>query len=237
MSAYLGFIDRLKTALPDQLGLIDKLAGKHEEDVFGLMRELNKRHLLPHNRICKLWGDSLGKAYVNPFEVQLPSGDGTQLPRKVAAMAQAIVVNTLDNAATIGMAEPQTNAWSRPFRKSSVERSAQYSPIPTKSRRSSIYISPTSKPSRPLWKKPAPTCLPSTAGARLRTNGTPPTCYRANRLTNCSIAFSSPLLVARHRTFTLKSMSPRDGCACASMVGSTTSLPSPAWCITRWSCG
>lgn len=117
MSAYLGFVDRLKTALPDQLGLIDKLAGKHEDDVFGLMRELNKRHLLPHSRICKLWGDSLGKAYVNPFEVQLPSGDGTQLPRKAAAMARAIVVNTLDKAATIGMAEPQNERLVASFQK------------------------------------------------------------------------------------------------------------------------
>lgn len=117
MSAFDGFLDRLKTALPDQVGLIDKLGSQHRDQVFDLMRELNKRHLLPHSRICRLWGDSLGKAYVNPSEVQLPSGEGTQLPRKVAAIAQAIVVNTLDNAATVGMAEPQNERLIASFQK------------------------------------------------------------------------------------------------------------------------
>jgi type IV pilus assembly protein PilB len=81
------------------------------------MREINRRQLLPHSRLCKLWGDSLHKAYVNPSEVQLPSGEGKQLPRKVATIAQAIVLHTLEDAATVGMADPTNDRLVSSFQK------------------------------------------------------------------------------------------------------------------------
>ncbi|GAB5559176.1 MAG: hypothetical protein SynsKO_08230 [Synoicihabitans sp.] len=117
MTALLGFIGRLKKSLPDQHPLLEKLKSRHEDDPFALMRAVSERHLLPHSRICQLWGDSIGKAYVNPFEVQLPEGEGKQLPRKVAAIANAIVLNSLSDTATIGMADPLNERLIASFKK------------------------------------------------------------------------------------------------------------------------
>lgn len=117
MTAFAGYIDRLKQALPDQLQLLDKLGHTHFDDHLSIIREISKRHLLPHSRLCQLWGDSIGKAYVNPFEVQIPDGEGFQLPRKVASIAQAIVLHTLDDTATVGMATPDNKRLIASFRK------------------------------------------------------------------------------------------------------------------------
>lgn len=117
MSAFADYLSRLKSALPDQVALIDKLGERHPDNSFAMMHELDNRQLLPHSRLCKLWGDSLHKAYINPSEVQLPSGEGKQLPRKVASIARAIVINTLENAATIGMAEPDNERLIASFQK------------------------------------------------------------------------------------------------------------------------
>ncbi len=117
MSAFIGFIGRLKKSLPDQHPLLEKLKGRHDEDHIALMPGLTERHLLPHQRLCQLWGDSIGKAYVNPFEVQLPEGEGKQLPRKVASIAHAIVLNSLSDTATIGMADPLNERLIASFKK------------------------------------------------------------------------------------------------------------------------
>ena len=117
MTAFAGYIDRLKQALSDQLQLLDKLGHTHFDDHLSIIREISKRHLLPHSRLCQLWGDSIGKAYVNPFEVQIPDGEGFQLPRKVASIAQAIVLHTLDDTATVGMATPDNKRLIASFRK------------------------------------------------------------------------------------------------------------------------
>ena len=117
MSAFAGFIKRLNKALPDQLQLIEKLSQRHVEDPLAIIKEITERHLLPHTRICQLWGDSIGKAFVNPFEVEIPSGEGDQLPRKVATIAHAIVLNTLDDTATVGMATPDNDRLIASFRK------------------------------------------------------------------------------------------------------------------------
>lgn len=107
----------MKQALPDQLQLLDKLGHAHFDDHLSIIREISKRHLLPHSRLCQLWGDGIGKAYVNPFEVQIPDGEGFQLPRKVASIAQAIVLHTLDDTATVGMATPDNKRLIASFRK------------------------------------------------------------------------------------------------------------------------
>jgi len=117
MSAVAGYVERLKSTLPDQITLIDKLGERHPDDAFAIMRELNQRQVLPHSRLCKLWGDALSKAYVNPSELQLPSGEGKQLPRKVASIAQAIILNVLDNAATVGMSDPTNERLISSFQK------------------------------------------------------------------------------------------------------------------------
>ena len=67
--------------------------------------------------MCQLWGDSIGKAFVNPFEVQIPNGEGDQLPRKVATIGHAIVLNTLKDTATVAMATPTNERLIASFKK------------------------------------------------------------------------------------------------------------------------
>jgi len=107
VSAIASFFDRLRRALPDQVTLVDKLAERYPNEPIEAMKILVERHLISHAKACQAWGDSLGVAYVNPFEVQLPTGDGNQLPREVATIAKAIVLNSLASAATVGMATPE----------------------------------------------------------------------------------------------------------------------------------
>ena len=117
MSAFESFIDRLRQMRPDQLSLIDKLAAQHPDAPLEVMGLLIERHVVSHAKACQAWGDSLGVAYVNPFEVQLPVGDGNQLPREVASIARAIVLNSLDSAATVGMVTPENTRLVASFQK------------------------------------------------------------------------------------------------------------------------
>ena len=117
MSHFADFQERLKQALPDQHQLLEKLGQRHDDKPFELMSALAERHILPHGRMCQFWGDCLGKAYVNPFEIELPDGDGKQLPRKVASIGQSIVLHTLENASTVGMAEPDNERLIASFKK------------------------------------------------------------------------------------------------------------------------
>ena len=108
MSAFTDFVGRLHAILPDQIPFITKLSERYPGQQFEVMKTLTDKHLISHSKICQAWGDSLGVAYVNPGELQLPSGDGKQLPREVATIAKAIVLNSLDSAVTVGMANPET---------------------------------------------------------------------------------------------------------------------------------
>jgi type IV pilus assembly protein PilB len=100
------FLATVRQLLPAQKALIDSLAELHGAEPVKLMKELVDRSLLPHSRICQLWADSLGVAYVNPFNVELPSDEGLQLPADVARRAHAIVLNALGDAATVAMVDP-----------------------------------------------------------------------------------------------------------------------------------
>jgi type II secretory ATPase GspE/PulE/Tfp pilus assembly ATPase PilB-like protein len=117
VSTFARFIDRLHRILPDQLSLIEKLAAQYRDEPFAVMHGLTERHLISHAKVCQAWGDSLGVAYVNPFEVQLPTGDGNQLPQEVATIAKAIVLNSLEDAARVGMATPQNTRLVASFQK------------------------------------------------------------------------------------------------------------------------
>lgn len=106
MAVFEQFHALLRQVLPEQRKLIDTLAEQHAAQPFELMRQLSERGLLPLPRLCQLWADSLGVAYVNPFNVELPTGAGVQLPADVARRAQAIVLNSLDEAATVAFSDP-----------------------------------------------------------------------------------------------------------------------------------
>lgn len=106
MSPLAKFQATLHRLMPEQRKLVETLLEAHGSDPGRLIKELADRSLLTHTRACQLWADALGVAYVNPFNIELPSNRENQLPADVARRAVAIVLNTLGDTATVAMADP-----------------------------------------------------------------------------------------------------------------------------------
>lgn len=100
------FIASVRRLLPEQATLIDTRAELLKEDPMRLVRELMDRSTLTKESICQLWADSLGKAYVNPLRLAIPTGPTEQLPVEIARRAQAIALNSLGDTVTVAMADP-----------------------------------------------------------------------------------------------------------------------------------
>ncbi|MBI2511034.1 MAG: type II/IV secretion system protein [Opitutae bacterium] len=106
MTPFAQFIEALRKIAPEQRRVLDQAAEQHAGDAFGVMKLVVERAIVSQARACQLWADCLGVAHVNPFNVELPVGDGAQLPPDVARRARAVVLNSLPTAATVAMVEP-----------------------------------------------------------------------------------------------------------------------------------
>lgn len=106
MTPFAQFVDRLRRLAPEHRRLVEQVVEQQGEEPFAVMKQLVDRGILSQVRACQLWADSLGVAHVNPFNVELPVGDGAQLPADVARRARAVVLNSLPAAATVAMVEP-----------------------------------------------------------------------------------------------------------------------------------
>ncbi len=106
MSSVEEFIDSVRRNAPAQAQLIDTRAGLLKDDPMKLLKDLMERQVLPKGRLCQLWADSLGVAYVNPMNVAIPTDGYEQLPVDIARRVIAIVLNSLGNSVTVGMADP-----------------------------------------------------------------------------------------------------------------------------------
>ncbi len=100
------FLDALRQAVPAQRQLIDTRAALLQADPMRLLKDLLERTVLPKARLCQLWADSLGVAYVNPMNVEIPTDGYEQLPVDIARRVTAIVLNSLGNTVTVAMADP-----------------------------------------------------------------------------------------------------------------------------------
>jgi len=107
VSAFSQFVEALRAELPARRKLVDSLAEAHADDAVGLMRDFIERSLLSHPRLCQMWADALGVAYVNPFNVELPGEPGAPLPLAIARQARAVVLNSLRGTATVALATPE----------------------------------------------------------------------------------------------------------------------------------
>jgi type IV pilus assembly protein PilB len=106
MTPFAQFIEALRKTVPEQRRLIDQIAEQNPGEPFVVMKAMVDRALVSHPRLCQMWADSLGVAHVNPFNVELPVGEGAQLPPDIARRARAVVLNSLPTAATVAMVEP-----------------------------------------------------------------------------------------------------------------------------------
>lgn len=107
MTPFAQFIEAVRKLAPEHRRIIDQTAEQHADEPFAVMKVLVERGILTHGRGCQLWADSLGVAHVNPFNVELPVGEGAQLPPDIARRARAVVLNSLPTAATVAMVEPK----------------------------------------------------------------------------------------------------------------------------------
>ena len=106
MSAFETFLKQLAGQLPEHQRLIFKIADKHDNDPFPMMQDLVDKGLSNQAQLCQLWSNAIGFAYVNPFNVELPTEEPEQLPKEIARMAKAIVLNSIADAATVAMVTP-----------------------------------------------------------------------------------------------------------------------------------
>jgi len=106
MTPFAQFIDMLRRIAPEHRRRIDQLAEQHDGQPLAVMQQVVESGICSQARACQLWADCLGVAHVNPLNVELPVGEGVQLPADVARRARAVVLNTLPHAATVAMAEP-----------------------------------------------------------------------------------------------------------------------------------
>jgi type IV pilus assembly protein PilB len=100
------FIDSVRRNAPAQEQLINTRADLLRGEPMRLLKDLMERAVLPKGRLCQLWADSLGVAYVNPMNVAIPTDGYEQLPVDIARQAGAIVLNSLSNTVTVAMADP-----------------------------------------------------------------------------------------------------------------------------------
>ena len=106
MSSVETFLESLRRLVPAQTQLIDARAALHKEEPMRLLKDLMERSVLPKARLCQLWADTLGVAYVNPTTVAIPTDGFEQLPVDIARRVGAIVLNSLGDTVTVALADP-----------------------------------------------------------------------------------------------------------------------------------
>ena len=100
------FLAAVRRQAPAQLQLIDSRANLLKAEPMRLLSDLMERGVLPKGRLCQLWADSLGVAYVNPTTVAVPTDGFEQLPVDIARRAGAVALNSIGDGVTVAMGDP-----------------------------------------------------------------------------------------------------------------------------------
>ena len=106
MSQVEQFLDSVRRQVPAQTALIDSRANLLKAEPMRLLGDLMERSILPKGRLCQLWADSLGVAYVNPMAVTVPTDGFEQLPVDIARRVGAIALNSMGDGVTVAMGDP-----------------------------------------------------------------------------------------------------------------------------------
>ncbi len=100
------FLESVRRQAPAQLQLIDSRANLLKTEPMRLLSDLMERGVLPKSRLCQLWADSLGVAYVNPTAVAVPTDGFEQLPVDIARRVGAVALNSMGDGVTVAMGDP-----------------------------------------------------------------------------------------------------------------------------------
>jgi type II secretory ATPase GspE/PulE/Tfp pilus assembly ATPase PilB-like protein len=106
MSKVEEFLENLRKQAPAQVQLIDTRATLLKGEPMKLLRDLIERSVLPKARLCQLWADTLGVAYVSPTSVVVPTDAYEQLPVDIARQVGAIALNSMGDTVTVAMVDP-----------------------------------------------------------------------------------------------------------------------------------
>lgn len=101
------FLELLREALPLGAGPeLDALATQHGGGTPALLRAAIDTHLLPKDRACALWGDSIGVAHVDPLMSLVSDEAIARIPLEIAQRTRALPIYVLDGTLTVAMADP-----------------------------------------------------------------------------------------------------------------------------------
>jgi type IV pilus assembly protein PilB len=78
----------------------------HGAGTLALLQALITEKHLPKDQACTLWGNSIGKAYVDPVTSLISDEALAKLPHEIAVKTQSIPIYVLAGVTTIAMAEP-----------------------------------------------------------------------------------------------------------------------------------
>jgi len=106
MSALDTFVASVRAAAPAQAALVTARAEQLQAEPLRLLGDLAEKSVLPRSRLCHLWADALGVAYVNPLNLAVPTDEFEQLPVDIARRTGAIVLNSLGDTVTVAMSDP-----------------------------------------------------------------------------------------------------------------------------------
>ncbi len=82
------------------------LGAEHGLGTLAMLQALITEKHLPKDQACTLWGNAIGKAYVDPVSSLISDEALARLPHEIAVKTQSIPIYVLDGVTTVAMAEP-----------------------------------------------------------------------------------------------------------------------------------
>lgn len=86
--------------------LLDPLLEDHAEGSLELLEAIVEKKVLPRETACKIWGDSIGVAYVEPVTSIINRDAVDLIPAEIAQKAQALPLYLFDSLLTVAMPDP-----------------------------------------------------------------------------------------------------------------------------------
>ncbi len=101
------FLDRL-SELPhfENIQEVQSLVDQHGVSV-SLVQAIVDRRFAPKETVCRLWADSLERAYVDPFASVITDEAISRFPIEIAKRANAIALYVIDGVLTVAMSTPE----------------------------------------------------------------------------------------------------------------------------------
>lgn len=91
-------------------GQVQPFVIRHGGATIGLLEELIEKELVAKDTACRIWGESLGIAYVNPLTSLVTEDAVSLIPREIAEKALVLGLVVIEGVLTLAMATPEDTA-------------------------------------------------------------------------------------------------------------------------------